>query len=140
MPEAAAQKRAATDAIRVKICGLRTVEAVEAAAQAGAAYVGLVFYPPSPRALTPEAARALALATPPGIAKVGLFVDATDDELDAVLESVPLDILQLQGSESPERVAELRARHGLPAMKAIGVREAADLDAVERYAPVADQL
>ncbi|MEM6676905.1 MAG: phosphoribosylanthranilate isomerase [Pseudomonadota bacterium] len=132
--------RPATGPVRVKICGLRTPEAVTAAAEAGAAYVGFVFFPPSPRALTAEAAREAALAAPPGVVKVGLFVDPDDAALDAVLSAVPLDMLQLHGHETPERVAEIRARHGLPVMKAIGVREAADLDAVARYAPVADQL
>ena len=129
-----------SDLMRVKICGLTSVEAVTSACTAGAAYVGFVFYPPSPRNLDTATARELVLAATPGIVKVGLFVDADDATLDGVLETVPLDMLQLQGSESPERAAELRARHGLPVMKAIGVREAADLDAVAAYAPHVDQI
>ncbi|MBB5516713.1 phosphoribosylanthranilate isomerase [Rubricella aquisinus] len=126
--------------MRVKICGLTTPEGVMAAANAGAAYVGFVFFEKSPRNLTIEAARALAVEVPLGVAKVGLFVNSDDAFLDAILAAVPLDMLQLHGSESPERVAELRARHGLPVMKAIGVRVADDLEAVDAYATVADQL
>ncbi|MEM6354909.1 MAG: phosphoribosylanthranilate isomerase [Pseudomonadota bacterium] len=126
--------------LRVKICGLRTPAAVEAAAAAGAAYVGFVFFPPSPRALEPKAAREAALAAPPGVVKVGLFVDPDDALLAKVLETVPLDMIQLHGEETPERVAAVRARYGLPVMKAIGVRETSDLDAIDAYAPVADQF
>ena len=126
--------------MRVKICGLREPAAVEAAVAAGAAYIGFVFFPRSPRAVDPETARALAIAVPPGIAKVGLFVDPDDTTLDTVLDRVPLDIIQLHGHETPARVAEIKARHGLPVMKAIGVREASDLDAVDDFATVADQL
>lgn len=126
--------------MRTKICGLTTPEGVIAAAEAGVAYVGFVFFAKSPRNLSIEDARNLAIDVPLGIAKVGLFVNPDDTFLDAVLAAVPLDILQLHGSESPERVAELRARHGLPVMKAIGVRVAEDLDEVDAYAAVADQL
>ncbi|MEM7499887.1 MAG: phosphoribosylanthranilate isomerase [Pseudomonadota bacterium] len=133
-------RAAAAGPVRVKICGLRDAADVEAAAVAGAAYVGFVFFPPSPRALVPADARIAALAAPPGLVKVGLFVNPDDALLDSVLETVPLDMLQLHGAETPERVASLRARHGLPVMKAIGVRVAADLDAIAAYAGVADQL
>ncbi|MEM6971523.1 MAG: phosphoribosylanthranilate isomerase [Pseudomonadota bacterium] len=131
---------AARGAIRVKICGLRDAAGVEAACDAGAAYVGFVFFPPSPRALQPAEARDAALAAAPGVAKVGLFVDPDDALLDRVLAEVPLDILQLHGAETPQRVAEIRGRHGLPVMKAIGIREAEDLAAIDAYAGVADQL
>lgn len=126
--------------VRVKICGLRRPEDVAAATAAGAAYVGFVFFPPSPRSVAPDQARALALATAPGVAKVGLTVDATDAALEALLAEVPLDILQLHGRESPERVAELRARFGLPVMKAVGVASAVDLPALDLYGRVADML
>ncbi|MBK0400470.1 phosphoribosylanthranilate isomerase [Limibaculum sp. M0105] len=126
--------------MRVKICGLRTPEGVAAAVSAGARYVGFVFFPPSPRAVGPAEARLLALDVPPGVAKVGLFVDPGDDLLDEVLAVVPLDMIQLHGEEPPERVAEIRRRHGLPVMKAVGIRDAGDLDQIERYATVADQL
>lgn len=126
--------------IRVKICGLRTLADVEATARAGAAYMGLVFFPRSPRFLSLEDARALALAAPPGLAKVALVVDADDATLDAVTEAMPLDMLQLHGHETPSRVAEVRARYGLPVMKALGVADEGDLAAVLDYSMVADQL
>lgn len=129
----------AAPGIAVKVCGLATPAAVAAAAEAGAAYVGFVFFPASPRAVTPAEARAAAVEAPPGVVKVALFVDPDDDALDAALDAVALDMIQLHGRESPERVAEVRSRAGLPVMKAIGVREAADLDALAAY-PAADQI
>lgn len=126
--------------IRVKICGLSRADHVAAAAAAGAAYVGFTFFPKSPRNISIERARALAIDAPPGVAKVALVVDPDDTALDAIVNAVPLDMLQLHGSETPERVAQLRARHGLPVMKAVGVADASDLPALETYAKVADQL
>lgn len=126
--------------IRVKICGLRTEADVAAVAAAGAAYAGFVFFAKSPRHLTLEEARPLALAAPPGLAKVALTVDATDAFLDQLVEAMPLDMLQLHGHESPERVAEVRARYGLPVMKAVGVADEDDLAAILDYALVSDQL
>lgn len=125
---------------RVKICGLTTVPDVLAASEAGAAYVGFVFYENSPRHVTPQAARALAIEVPPGIAKVALVVDAGDDALDALTRTVPLDMLQLHGRETPGRVAEIRTRYGLPVMKALGIAEPADLVQIGSYGEVADQL
>ncbi|MGI3209596.1 phosphoribosylanthranilate isomerase [Roseovarius tibetensis] len=125
---------------RVKICGLTTVPDVLAASEAGAAYVGFVFYENSPRHVTPQAARALAIEVPPGIAKVALVVDAGDEALDALTRTVPLDMLQLHGRETPGRVAEIRARYGLPVMKALGIAEPADLAQIGSYGEVADQL
>jgi phosphoribosylanthranilate isomerase len=126
--------------IRVKICGLKTPADVKAVADAGAAYAGLNFFPKSPRFVMLDAARALALAAPDGLCKVGLTVDAGDSEIDAIVASVPLDMLQLHGRESPARVTELKARHGLPVMKVIGVSDAADLATLVDYALVADQI
>ena len=126
--------------IRVKICGLRNAADVAAAVGAGANYLGLVFFARSPRNLSLPQARTLALGVPPGIAKVALTVDAEDAFLDALLAEVPLDMLQLHGRESPERVAALRARTGLPVMKAVGVATEADLPALDIYAKVADQI
>lgn len=129
-----------TGTVLSKICGLKKPEDVAAAETAGAAYVGFVFFKKSPRHLDLATARALAVAVPLGIAKVALTVNASDAELDDITSQVPLDMLQLHGSESPERVTEVKARYGLPVMKAIGVADAADLDAIDRYSPVADQL
>jgi len=126
--------------IRVKICGLTEARDVAAAVAAGAAYVGFVFFEKSPRHVGVGAARALAIDVPPGVAKVALTVNADDAALDALCGSVPLDMLQLHGDESPARVAEIKARHGLPVMKAIGIAGAADLAQIDRYAGVADQL
>lgn len=125
---------------RVKICGLREEEHILAAAEAGAAYVGFVFFEKSPRNVSLERARDLAFATPIGVAKVALTVNASDQDLDNILNSVPIDMLQLHGSESPERVADLRVRYGLPIMKAIGIASEADLSEIDRYSQVADQL
>jgi phosphoribosylanthranilate isomerase len=129
-----------TGPVRVKICGLTDEAAVAAAAAAGAAYIGFVFFPRSPRAVTPGQAAALARAVPVGIAKVGLVVDAGDDALDSLLAAVPLDMLQLHGQETPARVAAVRARYGLPVMKAVGVATAADLPALDLQARTADQI
>ena len=125
---------------RIKICGLRDVATLEAAVAAGAAYVGLVFFEKSPRNVTIEQAATLAQAVPPGVAKVALVVDADDTRLDAITSQVPLDILQLHGHETPQRVTEIRARYGLPVMKAVGVADADDLAALDTYAKVADQI
>ncbi|MCA0871852.1 phosphoribosylanthranilate isomerase [Seohaeicola saemankumensis] len=126
--------------IRAKICGLRTAADVAAAANAGAAYVGFVFFAKSPRHLDIDTAAALAAEVPLGVCKVALTVNATDAELDAIVARVPLDMLQLHGKETPERVAEIKARFGLPVMKAIGIADAEDLSLIDRYEPVADQL
>ncbi|WP_417807184.1 phosphoribosylanthranilate isomerase [Thioclava sp.] len=127
-------------AVRVKICGLRTAVDVSAAVAAGARYLGFVFFPKSPRHLDIQQARDLAIEVAPGVAKVALVVNATDAELDAICAAVPLDMLQLHGSESPARVAEIRARYGLPVMKAVGVAEAGDLPKIAGYEAVADQI
>lgn len=126
--------------IRVKICGLRTQADVAAVAKAGAAYAGFVFFEKSPRNLTLPQAKALALAAPVGLAKVALVVDADDATLDAIVSEVPLDMLQLHGHETPARVAEVRARYGLPVMKAVGVAGPEDLAALMDYSLVADQI
>ena len=126
--------------VRVKICGLTEPRTLAAAVAAGAAYVGLVFFPKSPRHLEPDAARALAIGVPPGVAKVALVVDPDDAALERILRAVPIDMVQLHGAESPARVREIRARFGLPVMKAVGVAEAADLAAIASYEAVADQI
>lgn len=125
---------------RVKICGLTDPADVAAAVAAGAAYLGFVFFPRSPRHLDPTRAAALAAGVPPGLCKVALTVDATDAELDAILAALPADMLQLHGSESPARVAAIKARFGLPVMKAIGVADPGDMAAIDAYSEVADQL
>ncbi len=129
-----------TAQVQVKICGLTSPEGVGAAVGAGARYLGFNFFPPSPRALSPEAARALALEVPEGVAKVGLVVDAPDALLDELTSVVPLDMLQLHGKESVARVVEIKARYGLPVIKVVGIADAGDLSALEPYEAVADQI
>ena len=126
--------------MRTKICGLNRVEQVTACAAAGADYIGLNFFPKSPRYVTADQARTLCLAAPTGMCKVALVVDAPDAVLDRLLADLPVDMLQLHGSESPDRVAEIRTRYGLPVMKVVGVADDSDLSALADYAQVADQL
>ncbi|WP_050527885.1 phosphoribosylanthranilate isomerase [Pseudorhodobacter aquimaris] len=126
--------------VRVKICGLRSPADMAAVVAAGAGYAGFVFFSKSPRHLTLEEARLLAFAAPPGLAKVALTVGADNAALDAIIDAVPLDMLQLHGQETPERVAEIRERYGLPVMKAIGVADEGDLAMLTDYSLVADQI
>lgn len=125
---------------RVKICGLSTVDHVRWAVEAGASYLGFVFFAKSPRNVSVETAAALAADVPPGVAKVALVVDASDALLDEITARMPVDMLQLHGKESPARVAEIRARYGLPVMKAVGIANEQDLATLESYFPVADQI
>ncbi|MFT5067124.1 MAG: phosphoribosylanthranilate isomerase [Yoonia sp.] len=125
---------------RVKICGLRDRAGLTACVDAGANYIGLVFFEKSPRFVTLDAAADLALAAPVGMAKVGLVVNPDNTMLDALLAKVPLDIIQLHGAETPARVAEVRARYGLPVMKAVGVAGPEDLPQLDAYSLVADQI
>jgi phosphoribosylanthranilate isomerase len=113
---------------------------LQAAVDADASYVGFVFFPKSPRNVSIVDAAALAKAVPVGIAKVALVVDPDDALLDAITEAVPLDFLQLHGHETPARVSAIRARYGLPVMKAVGVADASDLEALDAYVQVADQI
>lgn len=124
----------------VKICGLSTPETVAAALDGGAAMVGFIFFPPSPRFVEPEKAGSLRMAAKGRAQAVAVTVDADDAFLDAIVATMQPDWLQLHGEETPARVAELKARYGLPAMKAISVREAADLDLVAAYRGVADRF
>ena len=126
--------------IQVKICGLRDSDGVRAAVDAGARYLGFNFFPKSPRYVTPQQAGELAVQVPVGVAKVGLVVDGDDALLDQITALVPLDFIQLHGHETPERVAQVRARYGLPVIKVLGVAQASDLDPIDAYSAVADQL
>jgi phosphoribosylanthranilate isomerase len=124
----------------VKICGLRTPEALDAALEAGADLVGFVFFPPSPRNVGFEEARTLGARAKGRAQKVTLSVDADDALLARIVETLKPDILQLHGQESPERVIAVKRRFGLPVMKALPVAEASDLSVVPAYAAVADRL
>ena len=120
---------------RVKVCGINTPAAMDAAADAGADWVGFVFYPPSPRAVTPAQAAALSLHRPGGPLRVGLLVHPTDDELARTLDTVALDVLQLH--DAPERAAAVRAWFGVPVWHVASVAVRADLPAA---APGVDAL
>lgn len=124
----------------VKICGLTRPEDVAAAASAGARYIGLVFYPQSGRYVAPDIAAMLSRSVPTGVRIVGLFVDPDDQTLARTLAKVPLDMIQLHGSESPVRVAEIRRNHLLPVIKAIPVATERDLEAIDTYIQVSDWL
>ena len=126
-------------AVAAKICGLNDEAGVAAAIAGGARFVGLVFYPPSPRNVSPAQAKRLMERVPAGVTKVGLFVDADDAAIAAAL-AAPLDLLQFHGAETPERVAEAKRRFGLPVMKAVPIAAAADVAIADRYLGVADWL
>ena len=124
----------------VKICGLKTPETLAAALDAGADMVGFVFFPKSPRHIDLATAEGLGRQAQGKALKVALTVDADDAALAAIVAALNPDLLQLHGHESPERVAAIRARFGLPVMKAIGVAHADDLTDVQAFAAVADRL
>ncbi len=126
--------------VTAKICGINDPEAMRAAIAGGASHVGLVFYPPSPRAVSPGEAMALASVVPAQVQKVGLFVDPENDQIDKTLFVVKLDMLQLHGDETPERVSDLKTRTGKKVMKVIKVSEPEDLNRAEAYVRVADAL
>ena len=127
-------------ALSIKICGLKTAEALEAALVAGADQVGFVFFPASPRHLGLEGARMLGQQVQGRAKKVALTVDADDDLLGHIIAALHPDMLQLHGKETPERVAIVRTRFGLPVMKALPVATRADLSPMRQYARVADRL
>lgn len=126
--------------VTAKICGINDPVAMATAVEGGASHVGLVFYPPSPRSVTPEQAADLAQIAGSGVMRTGLFVDPDDVLIDTVLARVPLDLLQLHGTESPDRVAELKDRTGRKVMKAISIGKAADIDSAQAYVDIADWL
>ena len=125
--------------IEIKLCGLKEPSHFEVAFNLGIKYVGLVLYKKSPRYLNRETARSLISNSPPGIKKVGLVVDPTNDFLDAISD-IDLDMLQLHGSETLERVKEIKSRVNVSMIKAIGVKDKKDLELVEKYAEIADQI
>jgi phosphoribosylanthranilate isomerase len=127
-------------ALSVKICGLKTPEALDVALESGADLVGFVFFPSSPRNLGLEAARTLGSQVKGRAGKVALTVDATDETLLDIVAALKPDMLQLHGTETPERVAVVRSRFGLPVMKALPIAERKDLSPVRIYAKVVDRL
>ena len=126
--------------IDIKICGLKTAEALDAALDGGASHVGFIFFPKSPRNISPEEAGRLRRAALGRARAVAVTVDADDALLDTIVAAMVPDMLQLHGKESPTRVAEVKARYGLPVMKAFSVSEAADVAVAEAYRGVADRM
>jgi len=124
----------------VKICGLSTPAALDTALDAGADMVGFVFFPPSPRNIGLEQARTLEQRVQGRAKKVALTVDATDEQLALIVEALRPDVLQLHGKETPERVAVVRSRFGLPVMKALPIEKRHDLGPIHLYDKVADRL
>ncbi len=127
-------------ALLIKICGLKTPESLEVALESGADMVGFVFFGPSPRNVSPLAAQALETQVRGRALKVALTVNATDDLLHDIVDSLKPDMLQLHGTETIERVAVVRSRFGLPVMKALPIATRADLSPIRLYAKVADRL
>jgi phosphoribosylanthranilate isomerase len=127
-------------AVKVKICGVRTPAIIETAVKEGADFIGLVFFPESPRFLELEEARVLAAIARGKIGTVAVLVDPDDELVRGVAERVGPDLLQLHGSETPARVAAIKARARLPVMKAISVAEAADTQEASAYAGIADHI
>jgi phosphoribosylanthranilate isomerase len=126
--------------LSIKICGLKTPETLDVALEAGADLVGFVFFPPSPRTLGLEAARLLGARVHGRAGKVALTVNATDETLLDIIAALKPDMLQLHGTEPPERVVAVRARFGLPVMKALPIAGRSDLSPIRIYAHVADRL
>jgi len=127
-------------ALLVKICGLSTPETLDVALDAGADMVGFVFFPPSPRNISVETARALSARVKGRARKVALTVDADDLVLAQIVDALKPDVLQLHGHETPQRVTAIKQRFGLPAMKALAIETKSDLAAISSYTGVADRL
>lgn len=126
--------------VQVKICGLSTADTLDAAVQGGADLVGFVFYEPSPRNIDLETAHALARLVPGHIRKVALVVDADNAKLDGIVEALDPDFIQTHGSETPERIAEIKQRYGRAIIKAIKVSKREDLDEMTLYENIADLI
>ncbi|MGD9542000.1 phosphoribosylanthranilate isomerase [Methylocystis sp.] len=129
-----------TQTVIVKICGLSSPDTLAAAIEAGADMAGFVFFAKSPRHIDLETARTLGLLAQARISKVALTVDADDAALDEIVDALAPDYLQLHGKESPARVMQVKARFGLPVIKAAGVATAADVEAAQLYEDVADVI
>ena len=126
--------------LAIKICGLKTPQALDVALESGADFVGFVFFPPSPRNIGFEVARTLGQRVQGRASKVALTVDANDETLLDIIAALKPDMLQLHGSETPNRVVAVRTRFGLPVMKALPIAERKDLSPIREYAQVADRL
>jgi len=127
-------------ALDIKICGLKTDAALAAALAGGATHIGFIFFSKSPRYVDPAVAGRLREAARGRAKAVAVTVDATDAFLDEIVAAMQPDMLQVHGHETPERVAEIKARYGLPVIKALPVSEAADLEALKPYLRIADRF
>ncbi|MER9871545.1 phosphoribosylanthranilate isomerase [Mesorhizobium sp. M0195] len=127
-------------ALDIKICGLKTDKALAAALAGGASHVGFIFFAKSPRYVEPAEAGRLREAARGKAKAVAVTVDASDVFLDEIVDNMQPDMLQLHGAETPGRVAEVKARYGLPVMKALPVGEAADLARVKPFIGIADRF
>lgn len=125
---------------QVKICGLSEPETLKTACESGARFVGFVFYPPSPRYVEFDTGFELARKVPTGVRSVGLFVDPDDALLDKITGGIPLDMIQLHGSETPDRIHEIKERTHMSVMKAIRVASADDLEGIDGFEAAADWL
>lgn len=125
---------------KVKICGIKDSAALESVVEAGADFVGFVFYPPSPRDVDLTTFKSLSAQAQGHVTRVGLMVDPSDEKIEEILAAAPLDMIQLHGHESPQRVQEVRVRYELPVMKAISVSGPADLGLLRDYEDIADWL
>jgi len=125
---------------KIKICGIKTPEALRTCIEAGADFVGFVFYPSSPRYIEIDTAKELALQIPTGLRSVGLFVDPTDEQLESVLGKVPLDMIQLHGNEDIDHVQTIKNKHHMPIIKAFPVRDASDIEKSRAFEPYIDWL
>lgn len=126
--------------IRVKICGINTRQAMSAAIDGGADYVGAVFYAPSPRYVSPVEAGALAQDVPVSVKKVAVTVDADDDLLEQIVAHAATDLFQLHGSESPDRIAHIKQRFKLPVMKAVSIATPDDILIAHQFETSADLI
>jgi len=126
--------------LKAKICGLRTPETVRAAVSAGAAYIGFVFFEKSPRHVTPEQAAKLAKPIPRSVVITGVFVNPSNEQLQKTLEHVPLDLIQLHGTETPKRLQDIKFRFNLPVMKAITISCPDDMEEANAFQNSADML
>lgn len=124
----------------IKICGLKTPESVAAALDCGATHIGFIFFAKSPRNISPAAAAELRQAAMGRAEVVAVTVDADDAMLDRIVAEVQPDMLQLHGRETPERVAFIKARYGLPVMRAFAISQASDLDVIEPFRGIADRF
>jgi len=126
--------------IQIKICGLSTPETISACAHAGATHIGFNFYPPSPRFVSAHQAEKLSETTPPSLQKVGVFVSPDDEFLEEMVVAGRLDAIQFHGKETPARIAEIKARFGLPVWKVLSVETSDDVVKAQDYAETADFL